>query len=439
MFQRASTRRGVIPRLTTAEQKQLCKLLGKVNFHLLYKASVHGFHKDYLHAKCKDQGSTLTVGYNESGFVFGGYRTENFAVGSVVDNKAFLFRLNTNMAGGEPLKFPVRQGAVAVCDNFKEAPNFGNSLLFQLDYRKITGQSTGSYDVTNNVLFGNDEDLVEVEVYRVEEIRDPWRNITWTTQRKQELLKIITDYKPYVSSVRKARVLLIGPVGGGKSSFINSVNSIFRGHVTHRTLVGSGARSTTTVYTTYSFRGIHGTSPPLILCDTMGLAEDTEAGMHSDDIISIIKGYVYNKYKFNVDCPFKVGDNALKTIDEKVHCVAYVIDGSKATILSNEMKRKICDIRSRINELEIPQVVLLTKVDEECPMVGKDVETVYQSDLIEKKVMEVGEQLGIAVSYILPVKNYWSELELQYATDILILSAVVQMLRFADDYFENIV
>ncbi|XP_060685984.1 interferon-induced protein 44-like [Hemiscyllium ocellatum] len=426
--------RAVTPRLTTADQKQLCELLGKVNFHLLYKASVHGFCLYSLHMKCKCQGPTITVGYNKSGFIFGKYRMEDFIAGSEVDNKAFLFRLNTDVPGGKPLKFPVRQDAVAVSDHYKHDPNFGNSLEFKVNAKKVELRSDGSYSVTNGALFGQDEDLVELEVYRVEEIKAPWRNINWTKESKQELLKFIMEYQPFASSVSKARVLLIGPVGGGKSSFVNSVNSVFRGHVTNRTQVGSGSRSTTTMYSTYSFRN---DTPPLILCDTMGLAEDTAPGLHSDDIISIIKGYIPNKYKFAVYSPFKAGDISPRAINEKIHCVAYVIDVSKTPVLSPEMKMKICAIRSKIDELEIPQVVLLTKVDEECPMVRKDVETVYRSELIEKKVMEVGKQLGIAVSFIIPVQNYWSVHELHYATDILILSAVVQMLRFADDYFEN--
>ncbi|GCC39105.1 hypothetical protein chiPu_0022824 [Chiloscyllium punctatum] len=160
--------RDVIPRLTTADQKQLCELFGKVNFHLLYKASVHGFRADCLHDKCGKQGPTITVGYNKSGFIFGGYRTEDFAGGPAVDNKAFLFRLNTNVPGRKPLKFPVRQDAVAVCDHYRNDPNFGNSLLFQVDAEKVELRSDGSYSVTISALFGQDEDLVELEVYRVE-------------------------------------------------------------------------------------------------------------------------------------------------------------------------------------------------------------------------------------------------------------------------------
>ncbi|GCB81015.1 hypothetical protein scyTo_0022105, partial [Scyliorhinus torazame] len=74
------------------------------------------------------------------------------------------------------------------------------------------------------------------------------------------------------------------------------------------------------------------------------------------------------------------------TIGERIHCVVYVLDASKPTLLSPEMERKMCTIQSQITDLEIPQVVLLTKVDEACPLVGEDLRNVVWSEHIEQKV-----------------------------------------------------
>lgn len=63
-------------------------------------------------------------------------------------------------------------------------------------------------------------------------------------------MSYIKSYTPINRSVSKARVLLLGPIGAGKSSFYNSVNSVFRGHVTSQAISG---RSSTSVTTQVSF------------------------------------------------------------------------------------------------------------------------------------------------------------------------------------------
>ncbi|GCB60602.1 hypothetical protein scyTo_0003970 [Scyliorhinus torazame] len=429
----------VTSRLTTEDRKQLSQLLGKVNLHLLYKASVHGFDGKSFHDKCDGQGPTFTVGYNKSGHIFGGYTSEDFVThGNKNDNNAFLFRLTSDELGGKPLEFAVEPDTVAVFNSLEHGPNFGDSLVFLVDGKKIKYKPGQSYNFNKNNLFGGNVDLLECEVYRVEEIKTAWRDINWWPSTELSLIK---RHTPYLSSVSQARILLIGPIGGGKSSFINSVNSVFRGHVTNRVLIRGGATNTK-MYSTYSFRGQKDdTTLPLILCDTMGISEGTESGIHSDDIISIIKGHVPKRYQFNTASPIQPGAKGYvksATLGQRIHCVVYAIDASKSTLLSPEMEKKMCVIQSQINDLEIPQIVLLTKVDEACPLVRKDVINVYLNKLIEKKVLEIGKQLSLPALCIFPVKNYCSDLELADHTNVLLLSAVVRMLQSTNDYFENL-
>lgn len=51
----------------------------------------------------------------------------------------------------------------------------------------------------------------------------------------------VNSFKPARGAVSEARVLLLGPVGAGKSSFISSVQSVFSGRVLNRAMVGSSA------------------------------------------------------------------------------------------------------------------------------------------------------------------------------------------------------
>jgi hypothetical protein len=72
--------------------------------------------------------------------------------------------------------------------------------------------------------------------------------ILFNFQLLQELKKNIEQYKPLkVLNVDQARVLLVGQVGAGKSSFFNTINSIFRGYITSQACSGNADHSLTTV------------------------------------------------------------------------------------------------------------------------------------------------------------------------------------------------
>jgi ABC-type branched-subunit amino acid transport system ATPase component len=45
--------------------------------------------------------------------------------------------------------------------------------------------------------------------------------------------------------LKTANILFLGPVGAGKSSFFNTISSIFRGHVTGQAVCGSAEQSIT--------------------------------------------------------------------------------------------------------------------------------------------------------------------------------------------------
>jgi len=64
----------------------------------------------------------------------------------------------------------------------------------------------------------------------------------------KELKEAVETYTPLKDlNVPQARILLIGQVGAGKSSFFNTINSIFRGYITGQANSGSAEHSLTTV------------------------------------------------------------------------------------------------------------------------------------------------------------------------------------------------
>ncbi|XP_073677122.1 interferon-induced protein 44-like isoform X1 [Garra rufa] len=312
----------------------------------------------------------------------------------------------------------------------------------------LFGSTRGNaFNFNPTTLYGNDTQLSECEVYKVEQNpqviaeEKPWRNVLWTADRRAQLMAIIRNHKPLVTSVSRVRILMIGLVGAGKSSFFNSINSIFMGRMTSKAMSGSAGTSLTTQYRTYPVKdGREGKPLPFVLCDTMGLEEQSGAGLDIEDISSILQGHVPDRYKFNPTAPFQPDEQKTRSasLQEKIHCVVYVIDATKISLMSDKLEEKLASIRRKVNTLGIAQIVLMTKVDEACPLVEKDLQNLYVSSYIKSKVQEVSSWLGVPVSCVLPVKNYSQELELELNCDILLLTALQQMLNFADDYLDDV-
>ncbi|XP_034149562.1 interferon-induced protein 44-like [Esox lucius] len=434
------------PKLTKYQEKQLCSFLGKVKLRLLYKASVHTFSGTVFHQICDNQGPTISVGYNSSGFVFGGYTSKDHDVAKngqfIHDDNAFLFSLKLKNS----VKYPVINFPNAVKIHHNCGPFFGDDFVLMYDNTAIAVSKPGShYNFNAAEMHGNNLNLSECEVYKVEEfitLEKPWRTILWETERRAELMESIKLYKPTISSVGQARVLLIGPVGSGKSSLFNSINSIFRGHVTSQAISGSSGTSVTIQFRSYSVKdGRNGKPLSVVFCDTMGLEEGRDAGLHEDDLSSILKGHVPERYKFNPLAPLQAdaqGSQQTVELQDRIHCVAYVMDTCKVSVMSTKLLEKLAAIRKSVTLLGVPQLVVLTKVDEACPWVADDLRNVYESQYIKTKAQEVSCQLGVPMSCIVPVKNYSEEVELEMNCDILLLSAVIQMLRFADNYFDDV-
>ncbi|XP_065101839.1 interferon-induced protein 44-like [Paramisgurnus dabryanus] len=445
-------------RLTKKEKQQLCAMLGDVDLTLLFKASVHGYNAAAFHQRCDSQGPTLLVAYNSSGHIYGGYTSKDYTQSRqiVIDSEAFLFYFPIH--GGNPVFIKIAPGHNVRIDD-SDGPSFGQELYFMhknqpyLYDETHMGYKRGSFNYDALNLYGNNTQLCECEVYRVNKIvnppvtagpdkEKPWRNILWTEKQKQDLMKCIKDHKPLVSSVNRVRILMIGPVGAGKSSFFNSINSIFMGRMTNKAMAGSTSTSLTTQFRTYPLKdGRDGKPLPFVLCDTMGLEEQTGAGLDIEDISSIIQGLIPDRYQFNPMVPFHRDEQKSSrpsSLQEKIHFVVFVIDATKISLMSGKLEEKLAAIRKKVNSLSVPQIVLMTKIDEACPLVEEDLQKVYVSSYIKAKVQEVSSRLGVPVSCVLPVKNYSQELELNLNCDLLLLTAVQQMLNYAEDYLDDV-
>ncbi|KAK3610856.1 hypothetical protein CHS0354_039127 [Potamilus streckersoni] len=461
-------------KLQQAHKKQLEAWIGTgpKDFQLLYSISQNsGYNAQTFHQKCDNEGPTVTVLYNTNNSIFGGYTSVNWNqtgnwesedIGNwVSDDKAFLFQLLYSGAN-QYNKFPVKNTAYSIYCASSYGPTFGSGhdlcsfTNYGEDfggYYKLNGSMNINHSYNSNgiqtyQINNGNMTVTDLEVYKlvdkqasVKTTSSPWRkSLPWKKESLKQLIDSFENYEPPDAlKLPETRILMVGPVGAGKSSFFNTLNSIFKGRITQRGYTGSAEHSLTTVYRQYKILSrTTKKSMRFRLCDTRGM-EETE-GLGLIEFNYLLEGNVPDWYKFDGASPLCTetpGFIHIPRIKDKVHCVMFIFDCSTVDVIPKNILDKIKDMQKRLIQRGVPQTVILTKVDKVSEIVQGDVSKVFQCEKVKNVVDKVSQTLGVPRSNIFPIKNYENETELDQNINILALQALRQVLGFADDYMEN--
>ncbi|XP_025762727.1 interferon-induced protein 44-like [Oreochromis niloticus] len=112
----------------------------------------------------------------------------------------------------------------------------------------------------------------------------------------------------------------------------------------------------------------------------MGLEKDR--GVKVEDIILAMKGHVKDGYKFNPQSSLSEHDhdyNKVPTLNDKVQVLVSVIDASRMEFLSDDLIKQMKAVRLAASDVGIPQMAILTKIDEACTEVKENIRNVYKT------------------------------------------------------------
>uniref|UniRef100_A0A2K6S186 Interferon-induced protein 44-like n=1 Tax=Saimiri boliviensis boliviensis TaxID=39432 RepID=A0A2K6S186_SAIBB len=414
------------------------ELLGNVSLTLLYKSSVHGDRIEDMVQRCSHQGCTVTMIYFNRNiivaFMLGDY--SNLCENSEELNDSLWFAVQKKNGTTE-----IETLLLNIAPKISDKQLVGRSL--EKDIFLIQPYNNTIY-LTDMIVKNLKLDLygfktyLECEVFRVEGFKDNLnyaKKIMKAGEHRNRLLAEIRAYKPYL--VSEIRILLVGPVGSGKS-----IKSVFHGHVTCQAMVGSDVTSITEQYRIYSVKdGKNGKSLLFMLCDTMGLDETEGVGLCIGDIPYILKGCMPDRYQLNPYKPITPEHSTFITspsLKDRIHCVAYVLDINSIDNLSSKMLAKFKRVHKEVLSCGIAHVALLTNVSNCSEVLQDNFLNMSRSTTYQSQVTNVNKMLGIPISNILMAGNYASDLELNPVNDILIRSALRQMLRAADNFLEDL-
>ncbi|GAA6229600.1 interferon-induced protein 44-like [Lates japonicus] len=265
----------------------------------------------------------------------------------------------------------------------------------------------------------------------------PWRELP---ANNQDSLAFVKSYKPRKENIKHLRILLHGPAGAAKSCFINSVDSILRERSTSRALTDAiSGSSFTQKYKTYKFEKNPGSFYSFVFNDIMGLEKNR--GVHVEDIKLVLKGHVTEGYKFDPELLLtedNPGYNSTPTVEDRVHVLVSVVPASSVSLITEDIVRKMRDIRLAASEMGIPQLAILTKVDEACPQAKANIKNIYKSKYLKEQVEKFHMLLGIPLNCIFLVKNYDKEFKTDDDITAPIIFALQQMIYLGEDYLNSL-
>ncbi|XP_045216545.2 uncharacterized protein LOC123566471 [Mercenaria mercenaria] len=453
------------------------------DFNLLYKAvdkaDVRAFHDS-----CDAKGPTVTILYGKHNTLFGGYTSKDWSSNKnrkMKDEDAFLFSKKNN-PGAKCIFLPIKKDktSVAITCDASFGPTFGGGTFESYDLQAFKKGSKPASHIKDGFMHLNgslnvnyaysaernpkykenvqgldraentDQQKIKskdinsgqmivkrIEVYQVVDDIQP-KN--WLPELKREDFirkkKELTEIVPLpVLDIKRYTILLVGVIGSGKSSFVNTLSTVFTGKVAHIAPARNCSESVTSRVKPYVLKSENGDSLNIRIVDIRGFED--ERG-YENELDLLLDGKLPAGYQFP-DNPEHVPEitETATTLDDEMHLVCFVNGNPNFETFTGDLHKRFGDIIKTISRKGLPMAVVATKFDQHCPTVSKDVNNIYSSRKAERTTSETAKFYGVPHNHVFPVVNYVSENERNDGIDRLALNALYEMLKLIQSYLGN--
>ncbi|XP_053404372.1 uncharacterized protein LOC123537181 [Mercenaria mercenaria] len=462
----------------------ICGHTDKKSFNLLYRADTE-VKVDEFHSKCDGKGPTVTILYLKNNTIYGGYTSEDWSSErrkTKADKHAFLFYKNDHVDENcdfIPIAENMKSKAITCDPNF--GPTFGWGPMFTKSYDLQTfkkdsksesecrdgslilngamnigcAYKTQSRKIRRDIVSNLPEEkgargtlavpeqthvtdpllIKRIVVYQV--VEKPWRKFP-TDKELQEMKKRLEDFKPVPGiGIKKYNILLLGAIGSGKSSFYNTLATVFSGSVKlHAPARGAGRSDTNETILAYELKSESGKHLNLQIFDTRGFGENKG---YNNELEKILNGRLPVEFTFpDQSAPVKEDELTHASLEKEMHMVCFVTGTSNLDTITNEQRIQINDIKACVNRKGLPMVAVVTKFDEFNESILEDANQVYRSLEARNAIKRVSNFFGIQEKYTFPIVNYINDEEIKEGNDRLALQALDAMVRLTNDYLENL-
>uniref|UniRef100_A0A3B4D0I6 Ig-like domain-containing protein n=1 Tax=Pygocentrus nattereri TaxID=42514 RepID=A0A3B4D0I6_PYGNA len=178
-----------------------------------------------------------------------------------------------------------------------------------------------------------------------------WRMVEWNQDGMIDALKA---FKISDETVGALHFLLYGPTGSGKSSIINTINTIFKGRLFVNSLAASEkSDSSFTKRYEKSEIGKDGLLP-FTFHDVRGLEKEYEGGWNTQDIISALEGHMKEGYEFKSTTKLTEDSQyyiKYPSLNDQIHCLVNVIPAEKISMIKDDFIRNMKKVREEASRM----------------------------------------------------------------------------------------